>query len=334
MKTNTLRLVITIIFTSQFLFAQADERQEIQYSLLDPSEKKVLPSFDDYLNTEYQFDGRRISTHKLNGQFEDSFQITFSNFDSVINGPFWETWQSLSIVIMILGVIVYLFKEIRATQIHQKAQLAEFEQSALRAQMNPHFIFNSLNAIQGYIAQGDKQSANRFLSRFSKLIRSALQHSRVTKVSLEDDLANLKSYIELEQMRFKGGFDFQINIAEEIDVSEITIPPMLIQPFVENAIVHGLANKEGNGKIDIDFQSKNGALLVTVIDNGIGIETSKKQKAGIASSHKSVGMTITKRRLEMLSSDGENGNLQIQELKDEFGKVVGTKVSLQIPFKD
>ena len=207
MKKNTLRLVITIIFTIQFLFAQADARQEIKYPLLDPSEKIFLPSFDDYINTEYQFDGRGTFAHKLNGQFEDSLLITFSNFDLVINGPFWQTWQPLSIVIMVLGVIVYLFKEIRTTQIHQKAevakQIAEFEQSALRAQMNPHFIFNSLNAIQSYIAQGDKLSANRFLSRYSKLIRSALQHSRVTKVPLEDDLQSLKNYLELEQMKYE-----------------------------------------------------------------------------------------------------------------------------------
>ena len=208
MKTKTLQLVITIIFASQLLFAQADERQEIQYASLDLSEKDLLPSFEDYLYTGYQFDRRGIFAYKLNGQLEDSFWITFSNFDSVINGPYWQTWQSISIIIMVLGVIVYLYNKIRTIQIHQKAQvakqIAEFEQSALRAQMNPHFIFNSLNAIQGYIAQGDKRSANRFLSRFSKLIRSALQHSRETKVPLEDDLASLKSYIELEQMRFIG----------------------------------------------------------------------------------------------------------------------------------
>lgn len=109
---------------------------------------------------------------------------------------------------------------------------------------------------------------------------------------------------------------------------------MLIQPFVENAIVHGLANLESKGKIDIDYRKKNGNLLITVTDNGIGIEASKKQKAGIASSHKSVGMTITKRRLEMLSGNGEVGKVHVQELKDEFGKVAGTRVLLKIPLED
>jgi len=177
-------------------------------------------------------------------------------------------------------------------------------------------------------------AANRYLSRFSKLIRSALQHSRVTKVPLEDDLSSLKNYIELEQLRFEGGFDFQINVADEIDTTEVTIPPMLIQPFVENAIVHGLTNLDDKGKIDIDIKVVNTTLLITVTDNGIGIEASKKQKAGIASSHKSVGMTITKRRLEMLSGNEETGKIQVEELKDEFGKVVGTSVSLQIPLEE
>jgi sensor histidine kinase YesM len=213
-------------------------------------------------------------------------------------------------------------------------RMLEFQNSALRSQMNPHFIFNALNAIQGYTAQGDKLAANRFLSRFSKLIRTALQHSRVTKVPLEDDLSSLKNYLELEQLRFQDSFDFQIKVADNIDKTEVTIPSMLIQPFVENAIVHGLANLERKGKIDIDFKQKNDSLFITITDNGIGIEASKKQKAGIASSHKSVGMTITKRRLEMLSGNSETGNIEVQELKDENGKVVGTKVTLQIPLEE
>jgi sensor histidine kinase YesM len=123
-------------------------------------------------------------------------------------------------------------------------------------------------------------------------------------------------------------------VADEIDKTEVTIPSMLIQPFVENAIVHGLTNLDRKGKIDIDIKRKNNTLLITITDNGIGIEASKKQKAGIASSHKSVGMTITKRRLEMLSGNSETGNIEVQELKDEFGKVAGTKVTLLIPLEE
>jgi sensor histidine kinase YesM len=213
-------------------------------------------------------------------------------------------------------------------------RVLEFQNSALKAQINPHFIFNALNAIQGYIVQGDKLAANRYLSRFSKLIRSALQQSRVTKIPLEDDLDSLKNYLELEQLRFNGGFDFQVKVAAEIDLTEVTIPSMLIQPFVENAIVHGLTNLAGKGKIEIDLQRNNEVLFITITDNGIGIEASKKQKVGIASSHKSVGMTITKRRLEMLSANQGTGDILVQELKDENGKVLGTQVTLQIPLEE
>ena len=163
------------------------------------------------------------------------------------------------------------------------------------------------------------------------MIRSALQHSRLTKVPLEDDLASLKNYLELEQLRFQHQFDFNIHSAENIDVSDVIIPPMLVQPFVENAIVHGLANKEGKGQIDLDYRLENGLLIVTITDNGIGIEASKKQKAGIASSHKSVGMTVTARRLEILSGNGGVGRMESNELKNEAGKVMGTQVRVWMP---
>ncbi len=308
-----------------------------------PYRYRLVPAQSDWKETQ----NREVSypaldngayTFEVQSQNEDGIWSSSTTYDFKIWPPWWETWWAISLGILALAGIGFGFYKRRTKQLEKEVaiekQMTEVERQALRSQMNPHFIFNALNAIQGYIAQGDKLAANRYLSRFSKLIRSALQHSRVTKVPLEDDLASLKNYLELEQMRFKGGFDFQIKVADEIDTAEVTIPPMLIQPFVENAIVHGLANKEGNGKIDIDFQRKNDKLFITVTDNGIGIETSKKLKAGIASSHKSVGMTITKHRLEMLSGNGENGNVKIEELKDELGNVTGTKVSLNIPIEE
>ena len=281
-------------------------------------------------NGDYHFE--------VQSQNEDGIWSDSTIYDFKILPPWWETWWAISLAILATAAVGFGLYKNRTNQLKREIKLhkemAEVERQALRSQMNPHFIFNSLNAIQGYIAQGDKLAANRFLSRFSKLIRSALQHSRVTKIPLEDDLSSLKNYLELEQLRFNGGFDYQINVADEIDILEVTIPAMLIQPFVENAIVHGLTNMDIKGKVDIDIEQKNAHLLITIKDNGIGIEASKKQKAGIASSHKSVGMTITKRRLEMLSGNGESGNIEIQELKDESGKVVGTKVTLQIPLEE
>ncbi len=214
-----------------------------------------------------------------------------------------------------------------------QSQALKFQTSALKAQMNPHFIFNSLNAIQSYIAQGDKAAANRYLSRFSKLIRAALEHSRLTKVLLEDDICSLENYLDLEQLRFQGSFDFTIHVAEEIDVAEVSIPPLLVQPFVENAIVHGLANKDGKGRIEIDYRLENGSLQITVTDNGIGIEESKKRKTGVNASHKSIGLTATKRRLDMLAGNGETGRVDIKDLKNGQGEVVGTCARIWIPLE-
>jgi ligand-binding sensor domain-containing protein/two-component sensor histidine kinase len=287
-------------------------------------------SFPALDNGDYHFE--------VQSQNEDGIWSDSTSYDFKILPPWWATWWAVSLAMLAAAAVGFGLYKNRTNQLKKEIKLqqemAEVERQVLRSQMNPHFIFNSLNAIQGYIAQGDKLAANRFLSRFSKLIRSALQHSRVTKIPLEDDLSSLKNYLELEQLRFNGGFDFQIKVADEIDKTEVTIPSMLIQPFVENAIVHGLTNLDRKGKIDIDIKRKNNTLLITITDNGIGIEASKKQKAGIASSHKSVGMTITKRRLEMLSGNSETGNIEVQELKDEFGKVAGTKVTLLIPLEE
>jgi LytS/YehU family sensor histidine kinase len=198
--------------------------------------------------------------------------------------------------------------------------------------MNPHFLFNALNAIQGYIADGNKEAANRYLSRFSRLVRAALQHSRLTKLPLEDDLRNLQNYLELEQIRFHEKFDYRTTVAEDIDPVATTLPPMLVQPFLENAIIHGIANKEGKGQIDLDFRLEGSNLLVTVMDNGIGIEQSRRLKKEAGSEHQSVGMSITARRLEMLG--GEGGKVEVEELKDEEGQAAGTRVRVRIPIGD
>ena len=274
-------------------------------------------------------------TFEVQSQNEDDIWSESTFFSFYIASPWWETWWAISLgVITVLGVGIGIYRN-RTQQLKKEIefqkQLSETERQALRSQMNPHFIFNSLNAIQGFIAQGDKTSANRYLSRFAKLIRSALQHSRVTKVPLEDDVKSLKNYLELEQLRFKGSFDFTITIAENIDAFDVEIPPMLVQPFVENAIIHGLAKKEGKGQVDLSYYLEKGFLVVTVIDNGIGIEASKKLKEGIASSHKSIGLSVTARRLEMLSGNGGLGTVDTAELKDEEGQVKGTQVRVWIP---
>ena len=305
-----------------------------------PYRYRLGPAHDNWIptqNTSVNFSTLSGGDYafEVQSQNEDGIWSESATYEFRIRLPWWETWWAISLTALALAAAAFGVYKYRTMQLKREIslqkQLAKVERQALRSQMNPHFIFNSLNAIQGYIAHGDKQSANRYLSRFAKLIRAALQHSRLTKVPLEDDLRSLRNYLELEQLRFQGSFDFQIYVAENIAIADMTIPPMLVQPFVENAIVHGLANKKGKGQIMLDYQLSDGLLQVTVTDNGIGIEASKKQKAGLESSHKSVGMTVTARRLEMLNESGRAGKMKTKELKDENGQITGTQVKIWVP---
>lgn len=209
------------------------------------------------------------------------------------------------------------------------ARVAELERSALRAQMNPHFIFNSLNSIQSYIANNENDMATRFLAKFARLIRATLNHSRSNKITLQDEVDSLSLYMELEKMRFKEKFDFSVTLDEDIDPHDIEVPPLLIQPYLENAIIHGMAQTRSKGKINLYYIQKGKYLYATVTDNGIGIEQSKKLKKK-DSLHKSVGMTITQKRLEMLDEGNRDRKVAIEEIKDRKGVVLGTKVEVKI----
>lgn len=194
--------------------------------------------------------------------------------------------------------------------------------------MNPHFIFNSLNSIQSYIANNENDKANRFLAKFARLIRTMLNHSRSNKISLQEEVDALTLYMDLEKMRFKEKFDFEVILDPDVETHDIEVPPLLIQPYLENAIIHGMAQTRSQGKINLYYIQKGDYLYATVTDNGIGIEQSKKMKKD--SLHKSVGMTITQKRLEMLDEGNTDKKVHIEEIKDRKGEVLGTKVEVKI----
>lgn len=277
--------------------------------------------------------GQRL--FEVQAQNEDGIWSDPSTFRFTILPPWWRTWWAITLALALAGLAVFAWYKYRTGQLKKEIalqkQLAEVERQALQSQMNPHFLFNALNAIQGYIADGNKEAANRYLARFSRLVRAALQHSRLTKVPLEDDLRSLQNYLELEQMRFKEKFDYHITVAEDIDPVDTTLPPMLVQPFVENAIVHGMENKEGKGQIDLDYRLMDGHLVVTVTDNGIGIEAARLMKKERPTEHQSVGLSITARRLAILNDHGNGGKVETEELKNESGQVAGTRVRVWIP---
>ena len=280
--------------------------------------------------------GQRL--FEVQAQNEDGVWSEAAVLHFTVRPPWWKTWWAIALALAVLALAVFGWYKYRTGQLKKEIalqkQLAEVERQALQSQMNPHFLFNALNAIQGYIAEGDKASANRYLSRFSRLVRAALQHSRLTKVPLEDDLRNLQNYLELEQLRFQEKFDYHITVAEDIDPVATTLPPMLVQPFIENAIIHGLANKEGKGQIDLNYRQLDGLLVVTVTDNGIGIQAARQLKKERPSEHQSVGLSITARRLAILNENGNGGKVETEELKDKLGQVTGTRVRVWIPLED
>lgn len=220
------------------------------------------------------------------------------------------------------GIIKDITYKIQSTEI-----------TALRAQMNPHFIFNCLNSIQLFTAQNDPDKASEYLTKFSRLIRLVLDNSKTDKISLTNELETLKLYIEMESMRFRGKVKHEINIADDVDVYFIQIPPLLIQPFVENAIWHGLMHKEEGGTIKITItQPKENILLVEVVDNGIGREKAMEYKSKSATKHKSYGMKITADRIELINQMYQtNTNIKVMDVKNDKNEVIGTEVIIEIP---
>ena len=210
--------------------------------------------------------------------------------------------------------------------------VATSQLTALRAQMNPHFIFNALNSVQQYILQGNTIEANRYLSKFSKLQRDVLNNSDQNFISLENELEVLNLYLELEQLRFEGNFTYQLNIDAAIDTDEIKIPPMIIQPFVENSIWHGLMPKQGERWVHIDFALNSDDLLVcTVTDNGIGRDAAKRVKQNNYTQHSSKGLTLVYDRLNILRQQYDQSfGVVIKDLKDANELPLGTEVMLHI----
>jgi putative methionine-R-sulfoxide reductase with GAF domain/streptogramin lyase/anti-sigma regulatory factor (Ser/Thr protein kinase) len=215
-----------------------------------------------------------------------------------------------------------------------KQKVAESRLQSLRLQMNPHFLFNALNSIQQMILANEEMVATRYLSRFSKLLRTILIHSDKEMVTLHEELEILNLYVELEAIRFKDSFQYKIECDEDIDLDEVKVPTLLVQPFVENAIWHGLMHKEGDRKLHIQFFEKGDYLQCTIEDNGIGREMSDKTKpaTGQGKKHISKGISVSVERLKTLGNGhGSEGLLNIVDLKDETGRPMGTRVEISFP---
>ena len=221
--------------------------------------------------------------------------------------------------------------------LHTQNRLAEEKLTALRSQMNPHFIFNSLNSIQQFILKGEVDNANKYLSQFSKLIRLVLQYSEYNFISLEEEIHMLKLYLSLEKTRFGNSFEYKIQTEQEIDADEIKIPNLMIQPFVENAIWHGLMHKEGDRKIDISFHLKDEqSVICEITDNGIGREKAAEIRRAklLQIKHESRGMQLIKDKIDVLKQQFKSEvSVQLFDITNIAGEVCGTKVIVVLPLQ-
>jgi len=257
-----------------------------------------------------------------------------------IHPYFWQTAWFIAIASLFVVVILITVYLLRIRQIRKKERmmaefqkkLAESEMQALRAQMNPHFIFNSLNSINNFILKNETEAASDFLTKFSRLVRQVLNNSKNKLVSLEDELTALQLYLELEQLRFNNKFDFEIIKDRKIDAESAMVPPLLIQPYVENAIWHGLMHKDGAGSIVIAVELSDGHLKFTIEDNGIGRKKAMEYKSKFGVKKQSVGMKITRDRIEMLNEMYRiNTELRVIDLENPDGSAAGTRIEMNIP---
>ena len=239
------------------------------------------------------------------------------------------------------AVVVYAFrqrvlimkKDREIEEANLRSQLSELKIKALRAQINPHFMFNCLNSINRMIVKGDNENASIYLKKFSKLVRLIVENGEANRVSLENELTLIESYIQLEELRFKSKIGYEINIDGSIEKESTFLPPMVLQPFVENSIWHGLMNKNADepGKIRISVKENKDVLLCLIEDNGVGREKSGELKALLPGKTKSVGIKITEERLQLLSRDRLRDLVKIVDLKDTFNAAIGTRVEIRIP---
>ena len=243
-------------------------------------------------------------------------------------------FTGLFVLSLAIGVLIFSRSKIIAKRriSEMNRRISEITQANLRQQMNPHFIFNTLNSIQYYMYQHDKLATNNYLTKFASLMRKVLENSQHTSIPLRDELEALNLYLELEMIRFKDRFDYEITVDDEIDQLLYKVPTMLIQPYVENSISHGLMPCEGKGLVKIGLKLENEYIACTIEDNGIGREAAQQNKRKREGNHNSLGTQIVTSRLDLVNAlYGTSLKTIYTDLKNIKGESEGTRVEIQIP---
>ena len=241
--------------------------------------------------------------------------------------------------ILIMGLIIFRNISLKRKneqlrhgqeQTELKQRAAELEMQALRAQMNPHFIFNALSSVNRYILKNDADKASDYLTRFSRLIRLVLINSKKEVVLLEEEIEMLKLYLQIEQLRFTRSFEYYIHIGPGVDTGALRVPPLILQPFCENAIWHGLMHQDKAGRLDIEFNMEHQVLHCTITDNGVGRSRAAQLEPGNQDKIQSIGLQLTQERLTLFNEDPSvHTSFEIEDLTDRHNKVCGTRVELK-----
>lgn len=314
------------------------------YRLVGLDEKwKELPSYQG----EVIYNALPAGQYTFEVQIKDKKHLEglLTSYVFTITPPFWETWWFISLCVLGLVLLVSLFFLIRINILKKQnqllldkeaieKQLVESQQTALRSQMNPHFMFNALNSIQEMIIVNDKKAASTYLGKFADLMRLYLNHSREESIALSEELEALQLYLELEQIRFEDSLEVTLEVAPDVIPEELTLPPMLIQPYVENAFKHGLLHQPKDKQLYLEFQidHQKQQLCCLIQDNGIGRAHSAQIQKAQNMHHHSFASSATQKRLELLNYNRKIPiTSTIKDLIDKQGKGIGTAVQLCIP---
>ncbi|MBN1186026.1 MAG: tetratricopeptide repeat protein [Bacteroidales bacterium] len=287
---------------------------EVRDSIINAESQKKIAELRTIYDTEKK--QRRIETLETENELKE-LRIGRARY------------LTLSLIVLILFIVGLGYLFLRQNRLKSRQANMELEQKLFRLQMNPHFIFNSVSAIQSYIMKNEPLEASSYLSNFAKLMRLMLQNSREEIIPLELEIETLRYYLDLQKLRLRDKMNYTLLVDEEIDTSEVGIPPMLAQPFIENSIEHGIMKKEKGGNINISITETNGLLLLEVEDDGPGRNNGENTHT---KGHLSMSTHIADERLRLLERKYKRrAAMEYIDLKDNDGKPIGTKVNITIP---
>lgn len=340
-RSNRAMIVVKGIYqqlTNLYMIAERYDKAMNSYQKYHTIQDSIFNRDKNRAIAEIQSRYRMQELQRENAELEEKHSLTLQLQSETLRNQELKNKQNFYIIaglgsglllIIIIGLLVF-----RQDKLKTRIRETELEQRALRSQMNPHFMFNSLNSIQSLIATDNNAEASIYLAKFSRLMRRILQNSRQAYIPLHQEMEFLDNYIELEQRRFKEAFDYELKEEGVEDAHFVMIPPLVIQPFIENAIIHGLLRQAKKGKLLVQFEAYNNNLLkCTIEDNGIGRVAAAVYKTD--SQQESLGIKITEQRLEYLTlKEKITGSfVHVIDLYDEEGQAAGTRIELLLPIK-